>query len=344
MPNPTLTEHLPAIEETSDGYPHYHFVLCKHTIDNIPKIARALEGCDTVLVETVGVEPEYAADLFGMFNAFTDSTIPHEEVSDIVQRNLQRSEDASDHFVLVLASELYGSNKILAPVDVLKTHPVFEQLVRGMQQIKQVTRYTARGGIATDQIVQELREALTLQAETDRKREGVVASQLLEYPEYLPHGYGKHIGVVQGAAHTGTYQILSRLGLPVSREFIDTLPYASGVHMTFPWAVMATRQKRFKPDSLLPDALLRYVLLESILVQHVALPPSDGTHEVEFDETLNILRAEVIEAMPEIAQRNFLNSWEKIMLGSAKGRRRKTRMLVQRLLETYIKDSLDPDE
>lgn len=307
----------------------YLFVLCKHTAENIDRIAACLESCDTVLLETVGQSAADATDNFEIFNAMTLGLIPREMADSLARANIKNRDDLDGHFGLLLAYALYGSDTLLWPIDMPSDHPHYPKIAASHSNLQQYWRGIKRGTFTLDKSLSELSTVIEEEAAAVALRERLVDRQIPAFIPYLPEGRGQKIGIVQGAVHTYQYQQMQQRGEHVRRVFIDDKELTNKVKMIFPYAETAVRFKRFNPEEPLPRELLEKILIEGITMRSLDFDEED------FDAAISTLRTEFIEGMDTEARSSFLYDWDKLISGTTRGRKRRISTMVADYLSKY---------
>lgn len=315
--------------------PALHFVYCRHTPDNVPAIAAALEDCDAVLIESIGTDRELLEQNFELLNAITFGDITPHHAQELVRYNTE-GENLNEMIDLLLAYELYGTRKMILPIDIAKASPIYarqeESIIREADFWKQVGRGTISLSLAKTMLASIIRE----KAAINTAREGIVTSQLIAYSERLAAEYGyKKVGVVQGAVHTNSSHEMIARQVPTTRQFVDRDDNVAGQKIQFGPYETAARFKRFFPADTLSDELLTKILVENIMLARLDLPPVDGRHEAEWSDTLTALRSVVIDRMPEDELHGFLHIWERNNRQTAKGRKQRLRNLIQTVIRAY---------
>lgn len=313
--------------------PEYRFIQCEHTAMNVPRIAEALSGCDTVFIEAVGESPDCIGGDFEFYNELTLGEISDEKADEVVAFYTDDCEDLDDHFTLLLARELYNSDTLLWPIDAGGNHSIYPAIENYDGSMHRFWQLIHKGLYDLPTALRDLETVLERGGYAHGLREELVVTQLEEYPKHLPEPRGKHIGVVQGAVHTSTYHAMARRNHIVSRQLIDSFGVESRQKMVFSSLENALRSKRFRPEKPLDVATLMSILIEGIVLKSMGFelyePATDAI-------TLHTLRTDFIDLLDVPDRSSFLTKWERAVSGPAKARKQRVRNLVSDSLSRYF--------
>ncbi|QQS21689.1 hypothetical protein IPM09_04190 [Candidatus Saccharibacteria bacterium] len=194
----------------------FHFVYCEHTPDMAVEIAKSLRGCEVVALEAIGVSEGDVAKHEALLQSVICGDIPIAQLDGICSDVVYKLVNELQRQGTVKAIRLIDARK--EQKDIYDTHreDLYDENISSMARsgdhrrfFRSVIDYAMYSGLS------------------DRRREDLCAYQLLALAGEYP---GKRIGVVQGAAHTGTQHVIDRMGIENSRVFVvDELKSARGV-------------------------------------------------------------------------------------------------------------------
>ena len=237
--------------------PELKFVYTIHSQEYVGKVLEAVADCDALAIEWVGGSHEKRLDLMFRANDISCGRVSPEKLEEA----LQYFKNKQDDWDYRLIKGLYGSNKLILPIDASGT-----QELRELEE-KEVAEYDAYynslgGPIRTS--LEVLGRHIDSTAAVYGFREQEVAEQIKSWLENKASQSAQYkIAVVQGSAHVATSTYLRKQGYKSNREFINWDPERHSLKFAFSYFNEAVRTKVLHPEIEIPLSMKEHVLLES---------------------------------------------------------------------------------
>lgn len=278
----------------------YKFVLCEHTLQNLEEIIEALQDCDVIALECIGVPSEVERERMNL--ALTAIT-KLEEASAVEKDQTEKLLSIfEDDFYKIIVNKFENSGKIIKLIDINADHPDFTVIKqynassRELDEAMQNLRPNA-------EIREVIKNHIMLLAATSSIREKIMSRQLKLLGE---QNKGAKIGVMLGAVHTPVFDDIAE-DLPAVPVFVgvDKTWLSGHEEMCYTYADRAAHALQHGAEDIDPELVDRALLEEVFIKYNNKIRVRKFSDRTETSATSNVdaspeelnLKSEVIEKM-----------------------------------------------
>jgi hypothetical protein len=243
----------------------FTFVLCEHTLQNVEAIAKALEACDIIALEWIGVSSE--RERKEIETALTIITAQEATEEDKKWAHKILSDYKNDFyeaivFLETITNAFEKSGKIIKLLDMTSDNPDFH-LVEEYNASSHAIDTSIQGLEPNAKIKEKIKEHILLLASSSTIRETLMTKQLKLLAEQNAHA---KIGVILGASHIAVFNDISQ-EMPAKPVFVGVgTEWVSGnLGVRYSYAEKAAHAIQNGIDSEPDPDLVDRSLLEEII-------------------------------------------------------------------------------